>query len=396
MTVNIKDLSESSDFLNILIDNISSTIFIVAADLKVKNSNKAFGNLFQRTEDQILGKLYGNALGCIYTEEGARQCGTTEYCNACDLRIALLNTFLDHIPMNKGILDRKFSINGKLENKYLSYTTKLISFDHNEMALIIIDDNTELQEQRLVLEQKNAKLEELNYQKNRFLGIAAHDLRSPIGNMITITDILKESHQEMDNDEKVSMFNDLGKLSLFSLSLINDLLDFSKIESGKLTLKMVKQNYVDFLKNRLKIYKAYTRAHHMNVDFVVVGGIPDFEFDDNKIEQVLNNLINNAVKYSFPGTSLRISVARQEVNILTTVEDQGQGISEEELPLIFNEFQVSSTKSTNGEDSTGLGLAIVRKIVEEHGGNVWVNSELGKGSAFSFSLPLMALHQSAS
>ena len=114
MTVNIKDLSESSDFLNILIDNISSTIFIVAADLKVKNSNKAFGNLFQRTEDQILGKLCGNALGCIYTEEGARQCGTTEYCNVCDLRIALLNTFLDHIPMNKGILDRKFSINGKL------------------------------------------------------------------------------------------------------------------------------------------------------------------------------------------------------------------------------------------------------------------------------------------
>jgi len=388
MTLNIKDLSESSDFLNILIDNISSTIFIVAADLKVKNSNKAFGDLFQRGEDQILGKLCGNALGCMYTEGGTKQCGTTEHCAGCDLRISLLSNFIDQVPMNKGILDRQFTISGKLEKKYLTYTTKLICFDQTEMGLIIIDDNTELHEQRLVLEQKNAKLEELNYHKNKFLGIAAHDLRSPIGNILTISDILTASYQEMNSEELVSMYSDLGKLSLFSLNLINDLLDISKIESGKLTLKKVTRNYVDFLKNRLKLYKAYTKAHHMTVDFVAGEGFPDFEFDDNKIEQVLNNLVNNAVKYSFPGTSLRISAKRMEDVILTTVEDHGQGICEEELPLVFNEFQVSSTKATNGEDSTGLGLAIVRKIVEEHGGNVWVNSVLGKGSAFSFSLPL--------
>jgi signal transduction histidine kinase len=393
MTLNINDLSESSDFLNILIDHISSAFFIVAADLKVNNSNKAFGELFQQLEDQIPGKLFGNALGCIYTADGTVQCGTTRYCDKCDLRKALLSNLTDHIPMNKGIFDHKFSINGKTENKYLNFTTKLISFDHAEMVLIIMDDNTELHEQHLILEQKNAKLEDLNVQKNKFLSIAAHDLRSPIGNILTITDILKASHREMDEDELVSMFDDLSKLSLFSLSLINDLLDFSKIEAGKLTLKRELKNYVDFLKNRLKLYKAYTKAHHMHVDFVADEGIPDLEFDDNKIEQVLNNLVNNAVKYSFPGTSLKISAVRQKDIILTTVEDHGQGICEEELPLVFNEFHVSSTKSTNGEGSTGLGLAIVRKIVEEHGGHVWVNSELGKGSAFSFSLPLMAVHQ---
>ena len=396
MTLNIKDLSESGDFLNILFDNISSTIFIVAADLKVQNSNKAFNDLFQRSEEQILGKLCGNALGCMYTENGKKQCGTSEHCHECGLRISLLSNFLDKTPMNKGILDREFSINLKNERKYLNYTTKLISFDHIEMALIIIDDNTELHEQRLILEQKNAKLEELNYQKNRFLGIAAHDLRSPIGNILTITEILSASHEEMDREELVSMYSDLGKLSLFSLNLINDLLDLSKIEAGKLTLKKAKRNYIDFLTSRLKLYKAYTKAHHLNVHFVAGEGIPDFEFDDNKIEQVLNNLVDNAVKYSTPGTLLRISTVRKDEFIHTTIEDQGQGICEEELPLVFNEFQVSSTKSLNGEVSTGLGLAIVRKIVEEHGGNVWVNSELGKGSAFTFSLPLTAAQQLAS
>ena len=393
MTLHINDLRDSSDFLNSLIDHISSTIFIVSADSKVTNINKAFGDLFQRSDDQILGKLIGNALGCVNTEGGARECGTTEHCASCDLRKALHSNFCDHVPMHKGILDRAFLINGIFENKYLNYTTKLVSFNQHDMALLIIDDITELHEKRIALEQKNAKLEELNTQRNKFLSIAAHDLRSPIGNIITITDILKTSQHEMDGDELCSLYDDLKSLSRFSLSLINDLLDLSKIEAGKLTLNMGRQNYVDFLKNKLKLYRVYTKAHRMQVDFFAGEGIPDFEFDGNKIEQVLNNLVTNAIKYSFPGTLLKISARRQENIILTTVEDQGQGICAEELPLIFNEFHTSKTKVTNGEDSTGLGLAIVRKIVEEHGGNVWVDSELGQGSVFSFSLPLVAAQQ---
>jgi signal transduction histidine kinase len=110
--------------------------------------------------------------------------------------------------------------------------------------------------------------------------------------------------------------------------------------------------------------------------------------DRNKIEQVLNNLISNAIKYSYPNTTIRIEVLRQGDFVVTKVIDQGQGIPADELPHVFKPFQKASTKPTAGEKSTGLGLAIVKKIIEGHQGEIGVESEVGKGSTFFFRLPL--------
>ena len=388
MTGNINELRESGDFLNILLENISSAIYIVDPDMRVNNYNHAFTEIFQRTEDKILGQLGGNVLGCQYTENGTRECGTTGHCNTCELRNSLLNCLLENVPVNKGMLNREFLIGGQKVRKYFVYTTKLISLHGEKKVLVIVDDITELEQQRISLEEQNNKLIDLNNQKNKFLGIAAHDLRNPIGSIQTISEILGDSYKEMDNAEIESMFKIIFDLSRFSINLINDLLDISKIEAGRLELKMETRNYLDFLRNRLKFYKAYARVHQMNVDLFIDENIPEFEFDDNKIEQVINNLVNNAVKYSFPGSSITISAARKEDNIVTIIEDTGQGIHADELPIIFNEFQMTSTQATNGEKSTGLGLAIVKKIIEEHGGQVWVTSKHGKGSTFYFTIPL--------
>jgi len=116
--------------------------------------------------------------------------------------------------------------------------------------------------------------------------------------------------------------------------------------------------------------------------------IPLIDFDRNKIEQVLNNLISNAIKYSYPNTEINIEVEREGDFLLTKVIDQGQGIPEDEQPNIFKAFQKASTKPTAGEKSTGLGLAIAKKIVEGHKGEIWVKSEVGKGSTFYFKLPM--------
>ena len=392
MDGNINELRESSDFLNILLDNISSAIFIIDPDMRVQNYNHAFSEIFRRTEARILGQLGGNALGCQYTENGTRECGTTIFCNTCDLRNSLLNCFLENVPINKGFLNREFLINGQLVRKYLIYTTKLISFQGKKNVLVIVDDITELEVQRVSLEDQNNKLTDLNNQKNKFLGFAAHDLRNPIGSIQTISEILSDSYLEMDKAELESMFKIIGDLSRFSLNLINDLLDISKIESGMLELKMELRNYLFFLRTRLKFYKAYAKAHQMKVELIIGENIPEFEFDDNKIEQVLNNLVNNAVKYSLPGATITISATRKDNFVITAVEDTGQGIQEDELPIVFNEFQVTSTQATNGEKSTGLGLAIVKKIVEEHGGKVGATSQPGIGSTFYYTLPLNNNH----
>mgnify|MGYP003456848650 FL=1 len=110
--------------------------------------------------------------------------------------------------------------------------------------------------------------------------------------------------------------------------------------------------------------------------------------DATKIEQVLNNLVSNAVKYSHAGTAVRVSVGAVGKEIVVAVRDQGQGIPGAELSKLFQPFSRTSVKSTAGEKSTGLGLAITHKIVEGHGGRIWVDSRQGEGSTFSFSLPL--------
>jgi signal transduction histidine kinase len=388
MTGNINELRESGDFLNILLDNISSAIYILDPDLRVQNYNQAFTDIFQRTEDRILGQLGGTTIGCVNTENGTRECGTTKHCDTCDLRTSLLKSLLENIPVNKGVLNREFLIGGQMVLKYFVYTTKLITVQGKKKVLVIVDDITELEQQRLSLEEQNNKLIDLNNQKNNFLGIAAHDLRNPIGSIQTISEILKDSYEEMDKTELESMFKIVFDLSRFSLNLINDLLDISKIEAGRLELKLVSGNYVEFLKNRIKFYKAYAKIHKMKVEFFAGENIPEFYFDDNKLEQVINNLVSNAVKYSLQGALITISVTRKDDIILTTVEDTGQGILADELPEVFKEFQVTSTQATNGESSTGLGLAIVKRIVEEHGGKVGASSQQGKGSTFYFTLPL--------
>ena len=116
--------------------------------------------------------------------------------------------------------------------------------------------------------------------------------------------------------------------------------------------------------------------------------IPTLRIDAAKIEQVLNNLISNAIKFSYPNSTVEVSVGKREGEVVVAVRDEGQGIPPAELERLFIPFENISVRSTAGENSTGLGLAIARRIVEGHGGQIWVRSQVGAGSTFAFSLPL--------
>jgi signal transduction histidine kinase len=126
----------------------------------------------------------------------------------------------------------------------------------------------------------------------------------------------------------------------------------------------------------------------IRLEFTPECGLPLLRFDRGKVEQILNNLISNALKFSPPGAAVTLQASRVNGSIVVSVRDQGQGIPAEELDKLFKPFGKTSTRSTDGERSTGLGLAICRKIVEGHGGRIWAASEVGKGSVFSFSLPV--------
>jgi signal transduction histidine kinase len=238
------------------------------------------------------------------------------------------------------------------------------------------------------LQEKNAALEAMNMLKNEFLGIAAHDLRSPIGNIQNLAELLLDSSASMGHTERVEVADMIRKLSHSMMNLLNDLLDIATIESGKIDLQPTPVAMRPYLKEIEHYHRLLAEHKKIHLLTEVADTIPMVLFDKERIRQVLNNLLSNAIKFSPVYTIVRLTVHPTPAGIEFSVIDQGQGIRVEEQSKLFAAFQRTSTKPTAGEHSTGLGLSICKKIVELHGGTIGVESEVGRGSRFFFTLPI--------
>jgi len=250
--------------------------------------------------------------------------------------------------------------------------------------------NRELVMTQRELEQKNIELAQLNEQKNYFLGMAAHDLRNPMGAIFNTSELLIEEDLGPLNDEQKDMISAVKNASEFMLNLVNDFLDIAHIESGKLTLKKENTDLFSLLKNNVKFNHNFAIKKQISLDFLYtdIESLPIISLDSAKIQQVMNNLISNAIKYTHSGGSVQVVLEKKNDNIHIAVRDTGQGIPEDEIQNLFAPFQRTSVQSTAGEKSTGLGLAIAKKIVNAHDGEIWVKSMVGKGTTFHISLPL--------
>ena len=245
------------------------------------------------------------------------------------------------------------------------------------------------QKENDLLEEKNIKLEEINQEKNRYLGIAAHDFRNAVGVIQTCADyLLSQSSEEIACQENRELLDMIKRTSENMMILLSDLLDITKIESGTLSLKIQPFNYLDLVKSVLKMNQLVATKKKIVFSLENQDESIEINADPVYLEQVLNNLFNNAVKYSHADHPVKVRITQKENQILTEVIDHGVGISEDFLSNLFKPFQKGGAKPTHGETSTGLGLSIVKKIVEAHQGQVGVNSQLGQGSNFYFTLPL--------
>lgn len=248
-------------------------------------------------------------------------------------------------------------------------------------------------EAKAELDKKNAELQKSNAEKNYYLGVAAHDLRSPLGHIKMFSEyLIDELKDKVDNDQK-EYLDIIHKSSTFLLRLVDNLLDISKIEAGELKLNHQLTELNEFVEEQVALANSHAQRKNIRIKLVPAKDAVNIEFDPIHVSQVMSNLLTNAVKFSAEGTVTTVSVEPNHEKVVINVSDQGQGIPTDELPTIFNAFQKTSVKSTAGEKSTGLGLAIVKKIVEAHGGKIWANSEVGKGSTFSFSLPLERIEE---
>jgi len=240
--------------------------------------------------------------------------------------------------------------------------------------------------QRLIEAQD--KLRESNEIKNKFLRIAAHDLRNPLAVIINIAQVLQSGHLQEFPEKVDDLLLKIDQSAQHMLSLVNDLLDVSVIESGHLKICSLRTSLNDLLEQRIQLAGHLAAKKHITIHSELEQ-IPPFSFDPNRITQVVDNLISNAVKYSPKGSFVQVFLKLKDKGAWVFVKDQGPGISREDQKRIFGEFQRLENRPTDGEASTGLGLAIAKKIVEAHNGKIGVQSRLGSGTIFSFALPIV-------
>jgi signal transduction histidine kinase len=238
------------------------------------------------------------------------------------------------------------------------------------------------------LEQKTFELEKLNQEKNHFLGVAAHDLRNPLTTVYTVADLIEEELKDKLDEETKDFLNMIKQSSRFMRGLIEELLDVSVIDSGKISLNLEPVNIIELIKNNVALNRVIAGRKKITVGFNCSEDLPLLPLDRKKIEQVLNNLISNAIKFSYPDSKVEINARREKDEVVISVRDEGQGIPTAEMNRLFKPFSRTSVKTTSGESSTGLGLVIVRKIIETHSGRVWAESRVKKGSVFYVAIPI--------
>ncbi len=237
------------------------------------------------------------------------------------------------------------------------------------------------------IEHKSREIEIANKHKSEFLANMSHELRTPLNAILGFSELIVDNIYGEVPEKIKEVLARVGKNGRHLLNLINDVLDLSKIEAGRLTLSLNDYSIQDVIQTVLTSVEALALEKNLDLKATVPKDLDTGKGDEQRIAQVMLNFLGNAIKFTEKGqVSLEASVDNQF--FLITVSDTGPGISEDDQQKIFMEFQQADTSSTRKKGGTGLGLSISKKIVEMHGGLIGVDSTLGKGSRFWFSLPI--------
>ena len=276
-------------------------------------------------------------------------------------------------------------------NDHILVFGRLDADEIENMRKELLSLNQELNNLTRQLHKKNAQLQRLNEEKNQFLGMAAHDLRKPIGLVIAYSDFLIEEAAKVLNYEQTDFLKTISSSCLFMKQLVDDFLDVSAIEAGKFELDLQPTAINAVLAESLRLNNLAATKKGIELEIHVEKNIPRITIDAHKIEQVITNLVSNAIEHSDPADRVVINLSFNDKLIYFSVQDSGPGIAPEEIDKLFKPFGKAGTKKTTGEKSTGLGMLISRKIIEAHKGEIGIDSKLGRGTTIHFKLPLYQL-----
>jgi GAF domain-containing protein len=237
------------------------------------------------------------------------------------------------------------------------------------------------------IEDKSRQIEAANRHKSEFLANMSHELRTPLNAIIGFSEVLQEKLFGELNEKQAEYTSDILTSGQHLLSLINEILDLSKVEAGRMELELAPFDLPLAIDNARTFVRERAVKHGITLDVDVDDRLGEYVGDERKIKQILLNLLSNAVKFTPEGGRISITANKTDNGAEISVSDTGIGIAPEDQPRIFEEFRQVGSDSTHKTEGTGLGLTLAKKFVELHGGKIWVESEVGKGSTFSFTLP---------
>jgi signal transduction histidine kinase len=239
------------------------------------------------------------------------------------------------------------------------------------------------------IQEKSAQLEVANRHKSEFLANMSHELRTPLNAIIGFSDVLLQRMFGELNEQQADYLQDIRSSGSHLLTLINDILDLSKIEAGRMELEAAPFSLVAALDNAVTLVRERAQSHGIKLTLDVSPDVDTIVADERKLKQIVVNLLANAVKFTPDGGAVTLGARRENGEIRLAVRDSGIGIAPEDQERIFEEFQQASHQGERSREGTGLGLALSKRMVELHGGTITVESAPGRGSTFTVALPLL-------
>jgi signal transduction histidine kinase len=236
------------------------------------------------------------------------------------------------------------------------------------------------------LKESEKQLQQLNADKNLFISILSHDMRSPFTVILGYSELLLENIRKIDINEIENFANNINTAAQNTYNLLEDILMWARAQQGKIPFKPQILSFRDICKNILELLYPNANAKNILINYSATDHINVFA-DIDMLKTVLRNLVLNAIKFTNNGGAIKINAEENSKDVTISVLDNGIGISPENLTKLFDISEVLTTKGTAKETGTGLGLLLCKEFVEKHGGKIWVESEEGKGSRFSFTLP---------
>ena len=371
------------EYAESVINTVREPLIVLDQDLRVVTASGSFYDSFKVTPQETIGNL-------IY-DLGNRQWDIPKLRTLLEEILPKNNTFDDYE------VEHEFS---NIGHKIMLLNARRIIQKEigSQLILLAIEDITEkmrlqreLAERTHDAEKAQSEAEAATRAKSDFLANMSHELRTPLNSIIGFSEVLEDELLGLLNTAQREDVQYILKAGRHLLNLINDILDLSKVESGKMELEVDRVSLRGILDASLIMHREKALRHGVSLD-LQMEPVKDMmiEADERKLKQILFNLLSNALKFTSDGGSVRVMAKEiagtQEIEI--SIEDTGIGILRDDIPKLFKEFSQLNSVYNKKYAGTGLGLAITKKLVELHGGRIQVSSEFGKGSRFSFVIPV--------